>query len=202
MGDGAAGGRVRGGMPGSPGAAGQGAPPGRDGTSDRGGLRRRVAGAQLPGGARVPTSGPAGASPPPGRPGAPPVSPPRQQDPAALRGALDGFQAAFTKVANEIPTPEPEPTPARATGPDGRRGGLTRRVPGTNMAAGLRKPVAGQVPARMASNWRPRDPDADRARFDSFSDGLANAAAAPAPVWPQEHPDTEKDTEKPQGTNR
>ena len=168
----------------------------RSGTPDRGGLRRRVAGAQMPGGSRVPTTGP-GRAP---APGTPPVSPPRQHDPAALRGALDGFQAAFAKAAKE-------PPPAAAPPTEGRRGGLTRRVPGTNMAPGLRKPVAGQVPARVASQWRPRDPNADRARFDSFSAGLAHAASSPAPVWPAgEQPDTKsntaKDTEKPQGTTR
>jgi hypothetical protein len=70
------------------------------------------------------------------------------------------------------------------------------------MATGLRKPVAGQLPARVASTWRPRDPAAERDRLASFADGLANAASAPAPAWPTEQLDTEKDTEKPQGTNR
>jgi signal transduction histidine kinase len=158
------------------GAAAVDAPP------DRGGLRRRVAGAQLPGGSRVP----AGTAPPP-------VSQPRHQDPATVQGDLDGFQDAFAKVANEFPDP-----PAGAT----RRGGLHRRVPGTNLAPGLRKPVAGELPARVASTWRPHDPDADRAKLDSFTTGLADAAATPAPTWPEEHPDAEMDTERPQGTSR
>jgi hypothetical protein len=184
------------------------------GLPDRGGLRRRVAGAQMPGGARVPTSGPAGAAPPPGRPGSPPP-PPRQQDPAALRGALDGFQAAFAKVAEEFPTPppvppgrpappapHPTPPPAHETGSDGRRGGLSRRVPGTNMAPGLRKPVAGQLPARVTNTWRPRDAKAVRDQFDSFAAGVTKAASSPATVWPTEHLDADIDTERPQGTNR
>lgn len=187
---------------------------------DRGGLRRRVAGAQIPGGARVPTTGPAGTTPPPGRLNTPPASPPRQQDPAALRGALDGFQAAFARAAEEAPPPVPpgrpapplvrqtppppgRPAPAaRATAPDGRRGGLSRRVPGTNMADGLRKPVAGQLPSRMTSAWRPRDASADRARFDSFTAGVAQADSSPATMWPTEHPDADIDTDRPQGTNR
>lgn len=178
---------------------------------DRGGLRRRVAGAQMPGGARVPTSGPVGAAPPPGRPGSPPP-PPRQQDPAALRGALDGFQAAFAKVAEEFPTPPPgrpappaarqTPPPAGETDSDGRRGGLSRRVPGTNMAPGLRKPVAGQLPARVTNTWRPRDAKAVRDQFDSFAEGVTKAASSPATVWPTEHLDADIDTERPQGTNR
>lgn len=179
---------------------------------DRGGLRRRVAGAQMPGGARVPATRPTEVAPPP-------VFPPRQQDPAALRGALDGFQAAFARAAEEPPPPvrsappppvrptppppgRPTPSPARATAPDGRRGGLSRRVPGTNMADGLRKPVAGQLPARMTSTWRPRDASAERARFDSFTAGVAQADSSPATMWPTEHPDADIDTDRPQGTNR
>jgi hypothetical protein len=156
-----------------------------------------VAGAQLPGGARVPATGPGVAT----SPGTPPVAKPRQQDPAALKGSLDGFQAAFAKAAKESPEPARArpPAPARPGAPDGRRGGLTRRVPGTNMAPGLRKPVAGKLPARMASDWRPRDPNAERAQLDSLTAGLANAASAPAPQWPTEQVDTAKDKK---GTNR
>lgn len=166
------------------------------GTPDHGGLRRRVAGAQIPGGARMPGTRPAAQA-------GPPVSRPRQQDPVALRGDLDGFQAAFAKAADEFPA-KPQ---AGVTTPDGRRGGLSRRVPGNNMAPGLRKPVAGQVPERVASTWRPRDPDADRAKLDSFTAGLAHAATSPTPTWPtNEHlspeMDAVKDTERPQGTNR
>lgn len=182
--------------------------------SDRGGLRRRVAGAQLPGGARVPTSGPAGAPPPPSRPQAP--APPRQQDPAALQGALDGFQSAFAKAADEFPQradawTDRTPSGARQANPgpqagetslDGTRGGLTRRVPGSNMATGLRKPVPGKLPPRVASTWRPRDPNADRAMLDSFTAGVARSANSPATVWPTENLDNEKDTQKPQGTTR
>ncbi|HEX6354650.1 nitrate- and nitrite sensing domain-containing protein [Actinophytocola sp.] len=161
------------------------ATPGTTGTPNRGGLRRRVAGAQLPGSTKVPAAKPA-------EPATPSVPEPRQ-DPAALRGALDGFQAAFAKAAEET---QASPPPAAETSQDARRGGLTRRVPGSNMAPGLRKPVTGQVPANVAKNWRQRDPDADRAKFDSFTSGLAHAAAPPpASIWPAEPP-----TEKPKGT--
>jgi hypothetical protein len=156
----------------------------------------------LPGGARVPPASTATT------PAVRPVAKPRHQDPAALQGALDGFQAAFAKAAEE-PTPAPArpPTPLRSTAPDGRRGGLSRRVPGTNMASGLRKPVAGELPARMKSNWKPRDPAEDRAKLDSFASGIAHAASTPPTMWPtKEHLSAEmdavKDTEKPQGTNR
>jgi signal transduction histidine kinase len=173
-------------------------PPGRDDTQGRSGLRRRVAGAQLPGGARVPT-GPA--TPSSGLPAQPQ---PRQLDADALRGALDGFQAGFAKAAEQAPPPAAPPAPPKAgqVTPDGKRGGLSRRVPGSNMAPGLRKaPVPGRLPARVASNWQPRDPEVDRAKFDSFSAGLAHAAS-PTNVWPTEQLDAEKDTQKPQGTNR
>jgi signal transduction histidine kinase len=199
--------------PPGPGRAGGGprtGPPGQSGTPDRGGLRRRVAGAQLPGGSRVPGAAPSGATPPQGTPSPAQAAQPKKQDPATLRGALDGFQAAFAKAAEEFPAPQPAgepPAKAEEAPAEGRRGGLTRRVPGTNMAAGLRKPVAGRLPARVANNYRPRDPDADKAKLESFSAGLAHASSGTTPQWPADEPlsmemDAEKDTEKPQGTNR
>lgn len=155
----------------------------KDGES-RGGLRRRVAGAQLPGAAVVPTAGSTPAKTP-----EPPVRQP-QHDPDAARDAFDGFQTAFASVAatpevtpppaEPAPAPEPAPVPAAAPNPAGtERAGLTRRIPGANLAPGLRTTTRAnsQSTARppAAPPMRLRDPASDRASFDAFSSGFARA---------------------------
>ncbi|MFC3452247.1 sensor histidine kinase [Amycolatopsis speibonae] len=151
-----------------------------DSGETRGGLRRRVKGAQLPGA---------------------PDAPSRQKsrhDPEAAKAAFDGFEAGLAKATtgpgeapvpqqapqppvsppagNPIPMPMPTPTPV----PAASRGGLTRRVPGAQLAPGLAKgPAARHQTARAALNTtKPkgmRDPEAERAAFDAFSDGLEKA---------------------------
>ncbi|MBE1576469.1 nitrate- and nitrite sensing domain-containing protein [Amycolatopsis roodepoortensis] len=127
----------------------------------RGGLRRRVKGAQLPGAPEAPT---------------------RQKsrhDPEAAKAAFDGFEAGLAKATAPpaaVPAPMPTPTPV----PAASRGGLTRRVPGAQLAPGLAKgPAARHQTARAALNTtKPkgmRDPEAERAAFDAFSDGLEKA---------------------------
>ncbi|MGY6657976.1 nitrate- and nitrite sensing domain-containing protein [Amycolatopsis sp. TRM77291] len=127
----------------------------------RGGLRRRVKGAQLPGA---------------------PEAPSRQKsrhDPEAAKAAFDGFEAGLAKATAPpaaVPAPMPTPTPV----PAASRGGLTRRVPGAQLAPGLAKgPAARHQTARAALNTtKPkgmRDPEAERAAFDAFSDGLEKA---------------------------
>ncbi|MEU9692296.1 sensor histidine kinase [Amycolatopsis japonica] len=130
----------------------------------RGGLRRRVKGAQLPGA---------------------PEAPARQKsrhDPEAAKAAFDGFEAGLAKATAPpappaaAPAPMPTPTPV----PAASRGGLTRRVPGAQLAPGLAKgPAARHQTARAALNTtKPkgmRDPEAERAAFDAFSDGLEKA---------------------------
>ncbi|WP_410655551.1 nitrate- and nitrite sensing domain-containing protein [Amycolatopsis sp. lyj-112] len=149
----------------------------------RGGLRRRVKGAQLPGA---------------------PEAPARQKsrhDPEAAKAAFDGFEAGIAKATvspdtassmntappqappppasppagNPIPMPMPTPTPV----PAASRGGLTRRVPGAQLAPGLAKgPSARLQNARATLTTKPkgmRDPEAERAAFDAFSDGLEKA---------------------------
>lgn len=128
----------------------------------RGGLRRRVKGAQLPGA---------------------PEAPSRQKsrhDPEAAKAAFDGFEAGLAKAtappAAAAPLPMPTPTPV----PAASRGGLTRRVPGAQLAPGLAQgPAARHQTARAALNTtKPkgmRDPEAERAAFDAFSDGLEKA---------------------------
>ncbi|MFI6308083.1 nitrate- and nitrite sensing domain-containing protein [Amycolatopsis thailandensis] len=149
-----------------------------DSGETRGGLRRRVKGAQLPGA---------------------PDAPSRQKsrhDPEAAKAAFDGFEAGLAKATtgspqdpvppqappppvsppagNPMPMPTPTPVPAAS------RGGLTRRVPGAQLAPGLAKgPAARHQTARAALNTtKPkgmRDPEAERAAFDAFSDGLEKA---------------------------
>ncbi|EMD27062.1 sensor histidine kinase [Amycolatopsis azurea] len=151
-----------------------------DSGETRGGLRRRVKGAQLPGA---------------------PDAPSRQKsrhDPEAAKAAFDGFEAGLAKATtsspreavppqappppvsppagNPMPMPMPTPTPV----PAASRGGLTRRVPGAQLAPGLAKgPAARHQTARAALNTtKPkgmRDPEAERAAFDAFSDGLEKA---------------------------
>jgi hypothetical protein len=160
----------------------------------RGGLRRRVAGAQLPGGA-------AGAK------AEPPAGERPRQDAAALRTAMDDFQSGVERAGSTPPPtdpPGPAGFPAPVTAPTDGRGGLSRRVPGANLAPGLRNqriPRANRAPelpsptaAQAALARRARDPEAERAALDAFTTGLARArdnGAAPAhqpPVSPAHQP--------------
>ncbi|ANN14963.1 histidine kinase [Amycolatopsis orientalis] len=146
-----------------------------DSGETRGGLRRRVKGAQLPGA---------------------PEAPSRQKsrhDPEAAKAAFDGFEAGLAKATGSptntvppqapppsMPTPAPAPMPTPTPVPAASRGGLTRRVPGAQLAPGLAKgPAARHQTARAALNTtKPkgmRDPEAERAAFDAFSDGLEKA---------------------------
>lgn len=124
-------------------------------TESRGGLNRRVAGAQLPG---LP---PAAARP---------VRP--RHDPEAARTALDDFHGAFARAA--------DPPPSSG------RGGLSRRVPGENLAPGLRPRPFVSAPPAAPTGWRRRDPESERAEFDKFALGLAKAAIVTDTVTPQE----------------
>ncbi|GAA4539415.1 nitrate- and nitrite sensing domain-containing protein [Amycolatopsis samaneae] len=154
----------------------------------RGGLRRRVAGAQLPG------SG--GAATPP-----PPAETTPRHDPDAARHAFDGLQEGFAKAVVPTPEPVPPPPPAAPAPPKPvvpaapptlaqplERGGLIRRVPGAQLAPGLRQQAArprhakAVATASPAAAWPRRDPDAERAAFDSFTAGLAKAALRPDPM--------------------
>nr|CTQ95842.1 FIG00817027: hypothetical protein [Kibdelosporangium sp. MJ126-NF4] len=161
----------------------------------RSGLKRRVAGAQIPGGAAIPspgTPGPTVITKPVARPE--PASAPRhaQQDPAAVRADLDGFQQAFAKASSAPPPPTPPtpapvaarvptPVPAPAAKPEppraaATRDGLSRRVPGANLAPGLRTMKATSAPPlRVPQKFRARDPEAERASLDAFSSGIARA---------------------------
>ncbi len=171
-------------------------------SESRGGLRRRVRGAQLPS---------------PGTTAAVVDDKPRH-DPEATRVAMDGFQEAFAKAAVDVeagtpvePPPAPPtvvtepvattpPLPVRVPGTDRialsaavappvtapiSRDGLTRRVPGAQLAPGLRKQeAAGRPIARPVVNRAKRDPAAERAAFDSFAAGLAKADVLTADTPP------------------
>ncbi|MEV6441008.1 nitrate- and nitrite sensing domain-containing protein [Amycolatopsis sp. NPDC051716] len=157
----------------------------------RGGLRRRVRGAQLPS---------------PGTSAAVADTKPRH-DPEATKAAMDGFASAFAKAAevsaltaDPPPAAVPEPVsavPARvpvdaplvATAPftaaAQSRDGLMRRVPGAQLAPGLRQQTAGRPLARAVANRSKRDPAAERAAFDAFAAGLAKAEDVTADSPPQ-----------------
>ncbi|GAA1833543.1 nitrate- and nitrite sensing domain-containing protein [Luedemannella flava] len=145
-----------------------------NGTS-RPGLSRRVPGAQLPGAAGR-SRGTAAAIPPQ----APPV-----HDAAAVRDQLDAFQSTSP--------PAPPQTGPGPTGTGSRR--LARRVPGANLAPGLRAGTAGApapaVGRPPVAGPRLRDPDAVRDAFDSYSAGVAlgqgHAATEPPSTDSESH---------------
>ncbi|MEU5259925.1 nitrate- and nitrite sensing domain-containing protein [Amycolatopsis sp. NPDC021455] len=165
------------------------------GGETRGGLRRRVRGAQLP------SPGTSTAAADEGKP---------RHDPEATKAAMDGFASAFAKAAEVTalttdPPPAPptvvtapvSPPPVRvpvgappvATAPitaaAQSRDGLIRRVPGAQLAPGLRKQTAGRPIARAVANRSRRDPAAERAAFDAFAAGLAKAEDVTADSPPQ-----------------
>ncbi|WIY04889.1 nitrate- and nitrite sensing domain-containing protein [Amycolatopsis mongoliensis] len=156
----------------------------------RGGLRRRVRGAQLPSpGTSAPVAD--------GKP---------RHDPEATKSAMDGFQSAFAKAAEvgAMDTDPPPPPPTVVTEPVSlpvrvpatpsagipvapqSRDGLVRRVPGAQLAPGLRQQAAaGRPAARAVVNRSRRDPAAERAAFDAFAAGLAKADVVTADSPPQ-----------------
>jgi signal transduction histidine kinase len=119
--------------------------------------RRRVPGAQLPAGSAVPQGPGAG-----------------QRDPAAARARMAEYQAAVPRTTPVEPA-APAQAPAQPAMPT-----LTRRVPGAHLAPGLRDRQPGTA-APPVSGQRVRDPDTERARFDSYTSGWAQAAARPDP---------------------
>jgi signal transduction histidine kinase len=175
----------------------------------RAGLKRRVAGAQIPGGASIPPPSKLGVpaavrAPEPVAPLAPKAAP--KHDAAAARAAMDGFQDAFargavapladlpsapTVQARPVARPEPEPAPAPQVSPPAakpiQRDGLTRRVPGANLAPGLRAAKAQSPPLLRSApkQYKARDPEAEKASLDAFATGLARA------LVPEEAVDTD-----------
>ncbi|MEU4249809.1 nitrate- and nitrite sensing domain-containing protein [Amycolatopsis sp. NPDC026612] len=170
-------------------------PAGEAAAESRGGLRRRIRGAQLP---RPGTSAPVTEDPKP------------RHDPDATKAAMDGFASAFAKAAevNALTSDPPSAPPTVVTEPVSplpvhvpvdsspvatapitaaalSRDGLIRRVPGAQLAPGLRQQTAGRPPARAVVNRTRRDPAAERAAFDAFAAGLAKAEDVTADSPPQ-----------------
>ena len=120
------------------------------GTDQRGGLNRRVPGAQLPAAAQ---HGAEAAQVPVAR---------TVHDPTAARDAMDAFQSAVARAGTPAPsTVDTQPA-------------LARRTPGASLASGLRDTSA------TAGRWSPpppRDPEAQRSAFDGYQAGLAQATA-------------------------
>ena len=138
----------------------------------RGGLQRRVPGAQL---VKTAMSPPTSNSP----------AAPSRHDAAAARDTFAGYQSAIAQATGTDPT-----TPGPVGSPTSDRAGLSRRVPGANLAPGLRSAEASTGTDSRASGVPLRDPDAELAVFDAFSSGLARAdraadsGASPSPPVP------------------
>ncbi|CRK60167.1 FIG00817027: hypothetical protein [Alloactinosynnema sp. L-07] len=175
--------------------------PAREGAAQDGrqGLRRRVAGAQLPGGV-VPAPEPTVVVPPVQ------ADAPRH-DPEAARAALDAFGSAFARAADRAESAEETTlfTTSAARAPEGgdSRSGLTRRVAGAQVPPrAVVEPPAPQAPARAGLNRRvagaqlpgtgapetpgtvppiepPRpDPEAARKALDAFGTAFARAGGS------------------------
>src|SRR6185369_746644 len=92
---------------------------------------------------------------------------------------------------SDLPAPAVRPSltaSAPATAPIAApqsRDGLVRRVPGAQLAPGLRQQPAGRPVARVVANRNRRDPAAERAAFDAFAAGLAKADVVTADSPPQ-----------------
>ncbi|OLE21347.1 MAG: hypothetical protein AUG44_27815 [Actinobacteria bacterium 13_1_20CM_3_71_11] len=113
----------------------------------KGGLSRRVPGAQLPSAAVR----------------APDISRTQHDahDAVAARTTMDALQTALARAESTTAPPPGGPAP------------LTRRTPGANLAPGLRDTTPGAAVRRHTPS--PRDPEAERAAFDGFVAGLAEA---------------------------
>jgi signal transduction histidine kinase len=105
------------------------------------------------------------------------------EQPDRLSGELSTeITLVSTAVARVAVLPQPVAPPAIEPERQGRAG-LTRRVPGANLAASLRTDPSA-APAKPApentASWQQRDPAAERAALDAFANGLAEGAAAGA----------------------
>ena len=130
----------------------------------RGGLQRRVPGAQL---VESAMSSPTSSSP----------AAPSRHDAAAARDTFAGYQSAIAQATGRGST-----APRPVGSPTSDRAGLSRRVPGANLAPALRSAEAPPAADSRASGVPLRDPEAELAVFDAFSAGLARADRAADPV--------------------
>ncbi len=137
-----------------------------DGES-RQGFNRRVAGAQLPAATAALAD-----NPPPARP----TLSQRPRDAGSVRTALDEYQAAVGKPTG-VDAPA-WPTQQSAGSEMTSRvlpAGLSRRVPGANLAPGLKDKHVGAA-AHAGDRTSSRDAEASRAAFDGYVRGLSRAA--------------------------
>jgi hypothetical protein len=87
---------------------------------------------------------------------------------------MDGHEsAAATPARREAADPSPVIPLQRMEST-----GLRQRIPGANLASGLRDRSPRPRPVEVRRPAVQRDPDADRAAFDAFSSGLAQATLA------------------------
>ncbi|GAB2810984.1 sensor histidine kinase [Lentzea nigeriaca] len=111
-------------------------------------------------------------------------------EPEHLAGELTAeITLVSSAIARVAVQPQPAPPPPAMAPEQAGRAGLTRRVPGANLAPSLRtstgttaKPAAPA--AENTASWQDRDPAAERAALDAFADGLALGAAAGAGTQP------------------
>jgi signal transduction histidine kinase len=122
-----------------------------------GGLQRRVAGAQLPGGGLLTMATSPG--------------PRARHDADSVRIAMDGYESAVATAARQKVAEPPSMIPAQRT----ESTGLQQRIPGASLASGLRDQPPHHRPVETAGTTVHRDPDADRTAFDAFSTGLTRA---------------------------
>ncbi len=147
-------------------------------------LTRRVPGAQLPEVEPEPRSG----------------QPPRwTRDPDAARAVVEAFQAGVERAARHEPAAANEPS---------SRNGLTRRAPGTHLAAALRTDQKHPAPSSASQGTDPRraparaarDPDSERAALDAFIQGFEEGSArSGTPPRPEGHRRSEA---RPEGGSR
>ncbi|WP_037361313.1 sensor histidine kinase [Amycolatopsis orientalis] len=91
---------------------------------------------------------------------------------ASLTGTLELPDAPEESTENTPDVADPSPTHQFTVVPPESRDGVFRRVPGAQLAPGLKLPQLVRTPLPRREL---RDPAAERATFDSFSDGVAKA---------------------------
>jgi hypothetical protein len=126
---------------------------------DRGGLRQRVPGAQLPEGTA---------------PAADRTPAPTGVDAASARALVEEFEAGVRRAestVSEQPSVHSEVPPVIAPPTPGVRAPLTRRVPGATLPADL---PAQPQPQVLPDQWSP-DPEAARDSLEQFESGVARA---------------------------
>jgi hypothetical protein len=87
-------------------------------------------------------------------------------DASAARTAMAEFQTAIVRAGSTSTGLPPGGTASS--------GALSRRTPGARLAPDLRESPTG-APTRRFTNASQRDPEAERATYDGFASGVADA---------------------------